>query len=213
MSVVVCTAHDAGYMELADMTRPSVERYCARHGYKFVYDPNVTPDEKDACKARLYTEFYNSNQFGPDDLFMWIDTDAIIMNSAVKVEDLVAEAGAPHFLWSYDWNGPNSGVWIARFTSQALHFIMVYQYLAQAMQWGDNWAMNQVMTLPPFSSWVACVPGKKMNSGIYELYGIGPLAHKNEISNYEPGDFILHLAGVDNRTRKILLTQYAGLAT
>lgn len=207
---VVCTAHDAAYQELADVTRPSLERYAALHGFKFVYDPNVNPTEKDACKSRLFLSLYASGAFTGDDLFLWVDTDALIMNSekGLTARDL----GDIHFLWAYDWNGPNSGVWAARFTSKAAHFVRTYDYLARAMGWGDNWAMNQTMLLPPFSSWVMCTAGKMMNCNLYSLHGLEGMAHKNEVNNYEPGDWILHLAGVEATTRMRVLKEYAALA-
>jgi len=209
MKVVIFTAHDTAYAEMADVTRPTLERYATKHGYELVYDPNVPEQEKDACKARIFGELYRSGEYGPDDIAMWIDTDALIMNSEVKPLPMW---NSEHFVWSYDWNGPNSGVWIARFSSQAMHFIQTYDYLARAMGWGDNWAMNQTMLLPPFNGWVTCHPGKTMNCNLYDAHGMGDWAHKNSINNYEPGDFILHLAGVEHSLRMELLRKYAALA-
>lgn len=215
MRVVVCTAHDAGYQELADVTRPSMEQYCQKHGYHFHYENNIDEREKDACKARIFLALYASGQFDHRDLFMWIDSDAIIMNSAVKVEDVWgrrAGDGRTHFLWSYDFNGPNSGVWIARFTGQAANYIRVYAHTAIAMGWGDNESMNQKMLLPPFSKWVRCIEGKEMNCYPYELHGLQNWAHKNEVNNYEEGGWILHLAGIESSARLEYAKHYASLA-
>jgi len=201
------------YQELADVTRPSLERYARKNGYAFYYENDIDPREKDAAKARIFLAQYESGNFGSDDLCLWADNDAVLMRSDIRLEDVWAEhfAGA-HFGWSYDWNGPNSGVWLARFTSHAAHFVRTYDYLARAMGWGDNWAMNQTMLLPPFRDWVRCIPGKSMNCNLYELHGLQNMAHKNEINNYEPGDFILHLAGVEATTRLAVLREYARLA-
>lgn len=212
---VVCTAHDAAYQEMADITRPSLERYAAKHGYRFVYEPNIDEREKDACKARLFLTLYESGEYGPDDVFLWVDTDALVMNSdALQLAPprLSHDYRHIHFLWCYDWNGPNSGVWMARFSSQAAHFVQTYDYMARAMGWGDNWGMNQTMLLPPFSDWVACVPGRLMNSNLYELHGLQGMEHKNEVNNYNHGDFILHLAGVEHEKRMAMLREYAKLA-
>jgi hypothetical protein len=138
MPHVVFSAHDAQYQEMADVTRPLLERYCKRHGYDFYYDPTVNETEKDACKARLFLNLYESGRYGVSDIALWVDTDALITNAEIKMDDVFYEAARtnPHFLWSFDWNGPNSGVWMARFTSQAAHFVRSYDYLARAMGWG-----------------------------------------------------------------------------
>lgn len=213
---VVFTAHDAPYQEMADITRPSLQAYCEKHKYEFVYRPNIDPIEKDRCKARIFLELYNSGMYSERDVALWVDTDALIMNGDRNLDTLMSATvyGTPHdFLWSYDWNGPNSGVWAARFTSKAAHFISTYDWKANAMGWGDNEAMNQLSLLPPFSRYVACVPGKVMNCNLYELHGLQHMAHKNEINNYEPGDFILHLAGVEHNARMHYLREFAKVAT
>jgi len=136
--IIVATAHDSGYVELANITLPTVERYTKRHGYALYYEPTLPEWEKDAAKARIFLDLFRTGRFNGDDLFMWIDTDAAIMNSAVDLET-VAKWGLGsdgHFLWAYDWNGPNSGVWIARFTSHAAHYVNVYDLTARAMGWG-----------------------------------------------------------------------------
>lgn len=215
MPNVVFTAHDAGYQELADVTRPTLERYCKRHGYQFVYDPNVGPVEKDAAKARLYAWLCSTGKYGPNDWCLWVDTDAAIMNSEKSFGDVLwrIDPMRHHFIWSYDWNGPNSGVWMARFSSEAAHFIRTYDYLARAMGWGDNWAMNQTMLLPPFNDWVHCIAGKYMNANLYSLHGLQDMPHKNVVNNYEPGDWILHLAGVEATTRLRVLREMVARAT
>ena len=207
---VVFTAHDAAYQGMADITRPTLERYALKHGYDFVYDPNVNETEKDACKARLFLQLFYSGRYGVQDIALWVDTDAAILNPNVKMDDVFYEDEpnpSPHFVWAYDWNGPNSGVWMARFTSQAAHFIRTYDYLARAMGWGDNWAMNQTMLLPPFNEYVRCVSGKRMNSNLYDLHGLQNMDHKYMVNAYAPGDWILHLAGLETSLRMKVLRE------
>jgi hypothetical protein len=199
---------------MASITQPTLVRYCQRQGYEFAYDPNVNETEKDAAKARMFLNMYASGRFGVGDIALWIDTDACVMNSAVRMQDVFFDdVPAAHFVWAYDWNGPNSGVWMARFTSQAAHFIQTYDYLARAMGWGDNWAMNQTMLLPPFRDWVACIPGKRMNANLYQLHGLDGMLHKKHINAYEPGDWILHLAGLEHSARMTALRKMVEHAT
>lgn len=122
---------------MANITRPTWQRYAAIRGYEFVYDNHIPETEKDACKARMFLSLYESNRYSVSDIALWVDTDAACMNASITIPAVFySENGNPHFVWGYDWNGPNSGVWMARFTSQAAHFVRTYDYLARAMGWG-----------------------------------------------------------------------------
>lgn len=213
MPHVVFTAHDAAYQEMADITIGSVSRYCHRHNYHMMYDSAINETEKDACKARMFLELYDTGRYGVSDIALWVDTDALIMNGDITIpKAFYYRDGNPHFVWAFDFNGPNSGVWMARFTSQAAHFIRTYDYLARAMGWGDNWAMNQTMLLPPFRDWVSCIPGRVMNANLYDVHGIADWHHAQFINAYQDGDWILHLAGVEHTKRMELLREYAAKA-
>jgi len=213
MPHVVFTAHDAAYNDMAAITLPTLQRYAARHNYELYIDSEVEAVEKDACKARCWLELYRSGRYGVGDIGLWIDTDALVMEGSMSIDTAFwSEGGNPHFVWAYDWNGPNSGVWMARFTSQAAHFIQTYDYLARAMGWGDNWAMNQTMLLPPFRDWVKCISGRHMNSNLYAEHGIDGWLHKRHINAYQDGGWILHLAGLEYERRMALLKEYAAKA-
>jgi hypothetical protein len=136
--IVIGTAHDAGYAELAAITFPSVAEYAEKHGYRLVYNPDIPSVDADACKAKLFLGLYATGEFSADDVFMWIDTDALVMDSEIAVEDVIRPhlKGDTHFLWAHDMNGPNSGVWFARFSSHAAHYVRVYAQTAIAMGWG-----------------------------------------------------------------------------
>jgi hypothetical protein len=216
MRVVIGTAHDEKYDELAAITFPTVQRYADKHGYTLSYNPRIDPVDADACKAKMFLSLYATGQYAADDVFMWIDTDALIMNSEIPIEDRTIALGlhsGTHFLWGYDYNGPNSGVWFARFTSQAAHYVQVYNATAQAMGWGDQEAMVQKMLVLPFSQWVKVVPGFAFNSYPYDLHGRQNWAHKHEINAYRPGAFVLHAAGLESEMRLRVLREYAALAT
>lgn len=212
MNVVIGTAHDEKYDELAAITFPSVQNYANRHGYILSYNPRIDPTDADACKAKLFLSLYATGQYSRHDIFMWIDTDALVMNSAHTVDEF-SPFGNQHFCWAWDFNGMNSGVWMARFSPQAVQYVTVYDQTARAMGWGDQEAMYQKMLGPPFKEWVRCVPGAWFNAYDYSLYGIDHWPHKYEINAYKPGSFILHAAGLSGQRRLDVLRHYAALAT
>lgn len=209
--IVVVTAHDDGYREMAAITMPTVKDYCAKHGYGFIYEPNVEPELADACKIGFFHELYASGRYSGDDVFFWIDTDALIMNSAVRLERYVPDIFEAHVLYGSDPNGLNTGAWFARFTSRADHFLRVAQQASFAMGWSDQPGILQTYLQPVFTPWVRIGPGKGFNSMLYSLYG-WDWPHGNEINAYEEGDLVLHLPGIERSQRMELLRHYRGLA-
>lgn len=212
MNVSIVMAHDAAYTEMGKITAPSVSAYAQKHNYSFYYWPTIDPAEGDSCKIRIFREFYASGLFGGTDIFMWIDTDALIMNSDVRVEDIVPEMMEEyHVLYASDPNGLNTGVWFARFTSRADHFLRISQQTSWAMGWADQVGIFQTYLQPIFSGVVRIVPGKRFNAMDYSLYG-WDWPHGREVNAYEPGDWILHVPAIERETRLNLLREYASLA-
>lgn len=212
MTVVVCAAHDAHYQSMADISMPSLRRYCTRHGYTLYYDPDLDPREADACKIRIFRDLYATGRYTGDDLFFWIDTDALVMNSAVALEGIQQHyMGEAHYMVGYDPNGINTGTWMARFTSRADHFLRVSWQLSLSMGFSDQPGLFQTALQHPFKDWVKYVPGKVFNSMPYAEYG-WDWPHGPEINAYEPGDFVLHAPSLEKTRRMDLLREYAKLA-
>lgn len=211
--IVIGFAHDAAYQAMADITRPTWERYCQKRGYAFYYEPDLNPVEADACKIRIFRDLYATGNYSGDDLFVWADCDALVMNSEVRIEDIAATwLGEGHYLIGHDANGINSGVWIARFTSHADHFLRVSWQLSLSMGFSDQPGLFQTMLQYPFKNWVRQCPGKVFNCFDYPLYG-WDWPHGNEVNAYAPGDFVLHAAALEMPKRMAVLRHYAALAT
>lgn len=211
MKVVMCTGHGPEYQELADITRPALERYCSRWGYHFLYDPKRT--DFDACKVALFLNAFRSGYYGRDDVFVWNDSDAVILNSDRRIESIVYEhmPSSVHYLIGTDPNGLNSGVFIARFSPEAACFMQVATSISVAMGWADQEALIQTAVKFPHKAIYKEIPGKVFNCNLYEIRGwdkaFGEYGYY--INRYEPGDFILHLAGTEEPTRSNLLKEYA----
>lgn len=133
--VAIITCYDEGYAPIADVTLPIMQRYATKHGYglhigKYHTDPARLLSYGDRLKIALYNEQYDVH-----DIICFLDIDVLVMNSEVKIEDVLIKRcaslpsevyhtsyegavvrGTEHrpFLWTYDPNGPCSGFWIAR---------------------------------------------------------------------------------------------------
>jgi hypothetical protein len=210
--VVVCTVHTTNYQDLADITVPTMQRYCEKHGYDFAYVPDWElrfPDlanEGDRFKARMFENLYAENKIHNKwDVFLWIDSDALIWNSDISVDALFTrlsrEQGLSdnhHFLWGYDVGGPNSGVYFARFTWQAAAFMRTQLARSVEMGFGDNTAMINVGVVPPYNEWCKVVPGWYFNAYLPEIYGWTEFA---EMNGLREDSLCAHLPGMTNEQR------------
>lgn len=215
MRVCFGTAHDRNYAPLAAITFPSVERYCRKHGYSLLYNADIQGEHKDACKIMLYQEALATGNFGPEDVFCWVDTDAVICNSDIRIEQIVywLMPRSIHYLIGTDVNGLNSGFFIARFTPEANLFMTVATAISAASGWADQEGLIQTAVKEPHRSIYREVPGKIFNCNLYEEKGWDYGEYGNYINRYEPGDFVLHCAGIEEPRRSELLRQYAAMAT
>lgn len=204
-------AHSPDYKEMAAITVPTVEHYCTKHGYGFLYDPNVDVRLGDSMKINLFHTLYAGGQFSGDDVFCWIDTDALVMNSDVKLQSFLGPFLTRHVLYGSDVNGLNTGVWFARFTSHADHFLRTAQAASLSMGWADQVGIFQTALQPIFKNIVTIGPGKGFNSMLYPLYG-WDFAHGKEVNEYEEGDCILHFPGIEMSARMRFLRECAAMA-
>jgi hypothetical protein len=211
MNVAIAVAASDDYQPLIDVTNPSKVRYAQKHGYKFYHF--VVPKEMgDACKKEAYDRLWAAG-WGDDplSLFVWIDGDALIMNSDITIETIVNEhLGDGHFLWSYDHAGPNSGVYIARFSSQARHWLDRAYATMLENGLADETAMEILMVSKPFSDWVRVCPGWVMNAYDARMYGLDKYTHR--INQFGPDSFIAHFPGIPNDTRIPILKDWAARA-
>lgn len=195
MIVCVAMAHDIGYSELASITVPTWQRYCAKWGYHFHYDAQRPKEECDFAKVAMYQQLYAS--YGREDVFVWADSDALIMNSAIRLDHIVY-AHMPkscHFLIGQDMNGLNSGVYFARFTPQGRNFLRVAMIASKSMGWADQEGLIQKSLTGQHRSGYKEVPGKIFNAMLYDRLGWDD-EDGNYLNKYEHGDLVLHFAGL-----------------
>lgn len=212
MKVVICTGHGPEYANLAAITLPSVQAYCQRHGYFLMYDGQRT--DKDACKIAMYQIAYAGGGMGPEDVFVWIDSDAVICNADRRIESIVYEhmPRHVHYLVGIDPNGLNTGVFIARFTPEANLFLTVATSISIASGWADQEGLLQTAIKSPHKEIYKEIPGKVFNCNLYKLKGWNFGEYGKYINEYEDGDFILHLAGCEEPTRTETLRKYANIS-
>jgi hypothetical protein len=200
VKVAIVSAGSPDYVDLAAVTQPSRNAYAQKHGYHSWYF-EVDKKRGDACKRDAYEALWGRGY----DVMVWCDLDSVVMNSNVRIEDIIHRFMPPdiHFLWGFDWGGPNSGVYIVRFTEEGRHWMDRAYATMLENGLADETAMEILATTHPFKDYVRACPGVVLNSYDYRFYGWDrySLDYQRKINLYEPGRWILHMPGYPNSVR------------
>jgi len=204
-----------------DATLPSKLSYVKKHNYDIMCVRNfegasgVEKNEsfnnptRDLGFARIAKTFQMLQFY---DIVMWIDADSLITNQESSIENIIGDANQP-FIASHDWSTKNyisTGNFIIQKTDGIQDFANAFYGIASNFpeeQSTVNWIysnMNQ-------SKHIKVVDHKYLNSvPSREMYSESWRGRKHIISNWKEGSFLLHLTGVDNKTRNRILKDYFG---
>lgn len=203
--VAVCTAHSPDYQPLADLTLPTVRTWCQKHGYDLFYKGDLDPKRGDRIKIEMFQSIYQQKTH---DTYVWIDTDAAISNTDVRLEnfcewhDIDEKA---HVIWGCDPAGPNSGFLVARFSPESYGYFSESLKRSAEMGWADQVGMIQMMLVHPWKQWVKTIDGKFCNAYPIEHYGWHGYPNINE---WEPGCFVFHTPGMPMEKRIQVFQEY-----
>jgi len=196
------------YAPLAEIVRPNWKRYCEKHGYALRFYPGEYHEDTtrpqtfgDKGKFRLYYDVR-----GHCDIVMFLDIDSLFMNHDIRVEDVV---GFGRFFWTFDANGPLSGLWIAK-TDEITESHLRHAYERAAIEnnvrhgkiepngISDQDSLRDIMNVPPFKeTFRYCLDAKEWGHCYPE--------------NYEPGKWIVTFPGMSVEQKLEGMKKYAGL--
>lgn len=233
MKVALVTAFDEAYLPLARISLPIMRDYCTKHGYSLVQGAYKTENVDvleygDRGKIKIYKDLYAQY-----DLVCWMDIDLLIMNSEIRLENLIT---LPYetlpFLWTYDVAGPCSGFWVAQTVppvylmlekvqqkaAETSNLIVRENYNPHSVTIGveprgtsDQTTMRSLMSIPPYSHVLRhCVSGKSV--GHCYLYADYGWEQYNDLGNYEEGDFMLTFPSLPLEQRLAKMTEWARFA-
>jgi hypothetical protein len=174
------------------------------------------------------------------DYVFYVDMDAIIMNLEQSLDHFIEAAGPnKDFIMTSDWNGINSGVWLARNSDFTRWFLSTawnqshlvpsvsaegithpfeyeqraFHYLLDTPEWQQTGLSRYQppagVTIASIRSHFAVLPQCAFNS--YSVYFFDFRADR-EASQYVKGDFLIHLAGKRGVKKKQILDYYLSQA-
>lgn len=207
-SVAVVSGH-VPTTAVAERTRRNHHAYCAKHNYEyFHYDcapPELLPDE-DAEPAHFSQVYFlkiwavlETMQRTTADYILWIDADAVFDNQSLRIEEvlpaLTTGAGGDLHVAADppQWSFPlSSGVFVLRNGSPNTRRFLEAVWAARNDPKYRRWPLES-RAMYDFHTLIAT---KFYDSARFN-------AHPS--SNYTPGDFVLHMAGMTDDQRLALL--------
>lgn len=197
--IALLTAHDQNQADLAQYSTPNKSTYCARHGYRFVERTDGFAPSRPAAwsKVRFIKECLRAHEW-----VFWSDADSLVMNASIRLEEFVNpdyDLTLAHDDFGQGVNNVNTGQMLFRRTKWSLRFLdevwSQKQFIHDRL-W-ENRAVIHLLWNRDLSRHVQIVSQRTFNS--YP-------------SNYRPGDFILHVAGMPHLERQRLMRHYHRIA-
>lgn len=204
---IVSIASGEKYRESVSLGLKNKEEYCARHGYDFICGDKTL----DASRGITWSKILLIQEVMKNKDVKWIfwsDADALIMNTALLIEDLIDENY--NLIINFDHNGFNSGHFLIRNCEWSRRFLeeaYTHDEFVNDTEWEQGAMLTTLQSDLKYSSATKIVPQRLMNS--FPAV-IGSLLQVT----YRPGDFVLHFAGVrDVHILKSLFEYYYPLAS
>jgi hypothetical protein len=201
--IAVCSFWFSGHQELADATTPNKEAYCELHGYDYWFECKEEWGPADKLRImRMLLDDY--------DAALWIDCDAFFANPSFKIEALIDHTKCAVLTITrdgYDY-AVNSGVFLMERWDETLQFLdwaLQPEIFAQIQQYPLKDQDILAKFAVEYPELTRILPQRMMNSYLraeYEVYNY-------PWSDYQPGDWILHAAGLPMEKRIAIAKKYA----
>jgi hypothetical protein len=204
-SRAVCTMAHGPHLELLEVTGPALERYARTHGYESVVVRHRLDPTRPASwdKVVMLRELVRRN-----DVVMWIDADALILDDAPDVEEELSPRRFLHMV-EHRVNGarvPNAGVMVLRGGPASARFLDRVWKQRQFIdhEWWENAAILHLLGYRELDGLRPVVPS-------VWRFGFGALDHAwNSVpADPSPAPHIVHCAGIPFAERMDHLQSYA----
>jgi len=204
------------------------EKYCSMYGYQLVNANDIVDKSRPAAWSKLLAMEHYLKDF---DYLLYIDMDVVIMNFGIGLESFIALAPEKDFIMAEDWNGLNTGIWLAKNTEFSHNFLKLawnqshlvkktspeginypfeyeqrsFHFLLHSEIWQQRHLEKYRGDVEELRAHFKQLPQCSMNSYIlYPWYWKGD----REVSHYVQGDFLVHFAGKKGRVKTNLMEYF-----
>lgn len=191
--------------EYKDMVKPGLEnkkQYCEQHGYDFICGEELL----DPTRPIAWTKILLVQKALDNPKYKWVfwtDADALVMNLAIPLEDLIDEDY--NFILTKDFNTYNSGHFFIKNTKWSKNFLTKIYNHTECINhdiWENMAIIKEINENEDVKKNTKILPARLMNSYVHDSLKNG----------YHKGDFIIHFAGIHERDRLIqLMSDYSKL--
>lgn len=209
MKIAVLQFYDDSFKEISDITAAANERWCRRMGYAYVRAHVADFGNRHPCwmKLRLIAELLPKC-----DWLFYLDADALVTDPQFDLQNIIRFIEGDRIMAvCEDANGMNAGVLLVRSCAPAQKLIEAVINAPESEVpggWMDQ--LSEQRTLEKGINaigwrYVARFAQRVFNSYLYDLYD-GRYNYPQ--GEWCEGDPVLHLPGVDNKTRRKVFSQF-----
>ncbi len=208
MKILVCSyfnesSHEGpSFRKLSELTYPSIQEYCVRHGYRFYSrEGDIIRTDRIIGWERIQMVCDLIHNF---DYIFYFDVDSLILNHTIPIESLIDDKYdfqiAKNSI-SKGWDGVNTGTFIVKCSEWSKEF---FNRLNNKKEWYHKWCFEQGAIIEELSNSEEVRNHTKIES-CRKLNGFRHKWYEND--NFRFGDFICHCAGTSNDYRYKLFSE------
>lgn len=189
------------YAQTVKVGTDSKRLYCKQHGYDFICgDTHLDPSRPIPwSKIKLIEKVMENPKYK---WIFWTDADSIIMNQAVRLEDLIDENY--NFIITKDPYGLNTGQFFIKNCPWSRELLKkVYNDHPDCIHhnvWEQMAFINEFKRDARYNDSIKILPQRLMNS-------FAPEYCNDQMVTYQKGDFIIHFAGIRDYATSLQLSR------
>lgn len=199
LRIGVATLYDESFREVGDISCRNKFAYCERHGYSFHVLRHLVADP-----PASYSKLPFLLRLLPlHDWLLWIDADALVMNYRRRIEEFLDERRS--LIAGEDWNGIQSGVLFIQHSPWSLSLLerAIAVPRESLKRFTDQEQLARAIAEDPEAARETSRRLLKQSGGDADFNAYtreDPTFPADPRFRYfEPGDFILHFAGMGDR--------------
>ena len=203
---------DSGVEAICAQSTANKQAYADIHGYDLIVDEDIV----DRSRPTSWSKLLAMRKYLPEyDFLFYMDIDTIVMNPEKRLEDIV-DFNFDQVL-AADKNGVNCGMWMVRNTPWMLWFVdelwAQEQLVAPKNVWNMLFKYEQRAFHHLYASqiWRKVVKGPiypKANTVRARTKVVNACVFNSQPAFYEPGDFVVHLAGLKGTVKCMWFSHY-----